>query len=155
MFVNYIATGFFFFTLKFQKLQHQYTPVSFRYFIVPNQSNQNHAVIKWLRTLITKSLQVVSLFHVYNSAVWKKIRGQNNRQIIPPKLPKCTQQYCTFATSLHRDLPRFLAVNKYPAHSPSLTNGNLIVTLQLNFKNRRHSALQLSLKIPIQAKTLF
>lgn len=158
MFVNHVATGllllFFFFTLKFQKLQHQHTPVSFRYFIVPNQSNQNHAVIKWLRTPITKSLQVLSLFHVYNSAVWKKIRGQNNRQITPPKL-SAHSNTVHFATSLHRDRPRFLAVNKYPAHSPSLTNGNLIVTLQLNFKNRRHSALQLNLKIPIQAKTLF
>lgn len=46
------------------------------------------------------------------------------------------------------------AANKYSMHSPRFTNGHLIVTLQLSFKDRWHSALQLNLKIPIQAKNL-
>jgi len=90
---------FFFFTLKFQKLQHQHTPVSFRYFIVPNQSNQNHAVIKVIAYTDNQISSGVEFPPCITLLLKKKIQGKTSRRILLPKLPKWTRQHCTWATT--------------------------------------------------------
>lgn len=91
---------------------------------------------------IAPSLQVLSFFQVWLCCL-RKAEGPNNGWLLRSRLGERSTL-----------LPSSIGGQQTFHAQPYVYKSNLIGTLRLSFKDRWHSALQLHLKIPIQAKNL-